>query len=108
MPAPPPETDNDLNQSLNAQETSVKRAKDLDFRFLKDVLSDSSCPEHNGYNTQISREQGHHVAKKSNIVYLPLIGNPPANSRTIMTSMLKAKKVCKDAGQEYTIFTADN
>lgn len=107
MPALSSDTDSDLNQSLNAQEISVNRAKDLDFQFLKDVVADAPCPEHNGYNSQISRKQGHSVSKRSNIVYLPLIDNPPADPRTIMTSMLKAKKVSEDAGQEYAVFTAD-
>lgn len=41
-----------------------KRAKELDTAFLLDTTQEeSSCPEYNGYNTQITREEG--VAMKS-------------------------------------------
>ena len=95
----------DIFQTL--QNASKARADYLDFAFFRDVLSQETCPEYNGYNTSMCRQQGHVLRPKTKVVYLPLIDRPPADSGTMMTSMLKAKKVAEGVGQEYVIFTAD-
>jgi len=50
-----------------------ERAEEWDFAFFQDIQSCDQCPEFNGYNMKLSREQGHTLKPKTNIVYLPLI-----------------------------------
>ena len=46
-----------------------KRAKELDTAFLLDITQEeSSCPEYNGYNTQITREEGMAMKPKTQAV----------------------------------------
>ena len=51
------------------------------------------CPEFNGYNMKLSREQGHALKTKTKIVYVPLIDRPPANSAAMMTALLRAHEI---------------
>ena len=83
------------------------RAAELDFQFMQDMNTLLNCPEYNGYNTKVCREQGHMLKKKTKIVYLPLIDKAPADPATIMSSFLKAQAVTGTTGQEYVIFMAD-
>ena len=91
---------------MNA-DVSQRRAEECDFAFFKDIHVCDQCPEFNGYNMKLSREQGHALKTKTKIVYLPLIDRPPANSATMMTALLRAQEVSSNAGQEFVIFTAD-
>lgn len=85
-----------------------KRAKELDTAFLLDITQEeSSCPEHNGYNTQITREDGVAMKPKSQAVYLPLTDMPPSDPDTILTALHEAKRLTNERGQKNTIFTSD-
>ena len=85
-----------------------KRAKELDTAFLLDITQEeSSCPEYNGYNTQITREEGVAMKPKTQAVYLPLIDMPPSDPDTILTALHEAKRLTKERGQKNTIFTSD-
>ena len=92
---------------LHHQEISRKRAAENDFAFLQDVISIDGCVEFNGYNTKMCREQGHSLAPKTRIVYLPLIDKPPAEPSTVTTVLVKAKQITEAAGQGFTIITLD-
>ena len=46
-------------QDVESQRISVERADVLDYRLLKEVTSDLECPEYQGYNTQVCRDEGH-------------------------------------------------
>ena len=89
------------------KKTSYDRANDLDFQFFADVQTSNECPEFNGYNAKLCREQGHVLKPKTKVLYLPLIDKPPADPSTIMKAMLNAKAVTEGTGQEFIIFTAD-
>ena len=89
------------------QRISNDRAAELDFQFMQDMKTLPSCPEYNGYNTMVCREQGHMLRKKTQIVYLPLIDKAPADPATITSALLKAQAVTGATGQEYVFFTAD-
>ena len=89
------------------QDVSRKRADENDFAFFEDVISSDLCPEYNGYNTKMCRDQGHSLKSKTTVAYLPLIDRPPADTSTMMTAMLKAKRISRSIGQEYVVFTAD-
>ena len=67
---------------------SNDREAELDFHFMQDMNTLSNCPEYNGCNTKVCREQGHMLKKKTKIVYLPLIDKAPADPVTIMSSLL--------------------
>ena len=85
-----------------------KRAKELDTAFLLDITQEeSSCPEYNGYNTQITREEGVAMKPKTQAVYLPLIDMPPSDPDTILTALHEAKRLTNERGQKNTIFTSD-
>ena len=66
-----------------------------------------TIPEWSGWNTCQSRSQGHTPASKTHVIYHPLIMAKPSDPSTVYTSMIKAKAITASAGQEYTIFTAD-
>lgn len=84
-----------------------RRANETDFAFLTDVVKFDDCPEFNGYNTRLCREQGQFPQPKTKAVYLPLIDMPPADPDTIMTAMKKAQQLTEESGQTFTLFTAD-
>ncbi|KAJ8317815.1 hypothetical protein KUTeg_004635 [Tegillarca granosa] len=86
---------------------SMNRAKETDLNFFKDMIEDDRCPEYNGYNTRLSREQGHTVKPGTRAVYLPLIDMAPSNPDTIMTALCQAQMISRSCGQDFTIFTAD-
>ena len=92
---------------LHHQEVSRKRAAENDFAFIQEVITADKCPEFNGYNTKHSREHGHSLAPKTNVVYLPLIDKPPAHAATMMTAMVKAKQISEAMNQRFTILTLD-
>ncbi len=76
-----------------SQRVSNNRADELYFQFLKELNSNDSdsahpCPEFNGYNTKVTRVQGHKVNPKTNVVYLSMIDKPPADPATIQASMV--------------------
>ena len=76
---------------LHHQEVSRKRAAENDFAFIQEVITTDKCPEFNGYNTKLCREQGRSLAPKTKVVYLPLIDKPPAHAATMMTAMVKSQ-----------------
>lgn len=92
---------------LVAQRISAARAKQTDFMFFKSVVTDAETPEYHGYNTRISREQGHSVGPATNAIYLPLLDMTPAEPDTMYTAMVEAQRLTNQTGQIYTIFTND-
>ena len=48
---------------------SQNRAHDLDTSFMGEVTDSDKCPEFNGYNTKLSRQQGHGSKTKTKAVY---------------------------------------
>ena len=84
-----------------------RRAKELDTAFMNDVVNTESCPEYNGYNTKITRDEGVSLKPKTRAVYLPLIDMPPSDPDTIMTALHEAKWLTKERGQKKAIFTSD-
>ena len=84
-----------------------RRAKEIDFSFLRDVTNEESCPEFNGYNTTLTRQQGISYAPKTQAAYLPLIDMTPSDPDTILTALHEAKRLTEERGQKKTIFTSD-
>ena len=61
-----------------------------------------------GFNTRATRESGQSTKpKKTQKTYTPLIDQNPSNTPTMMTAMIEAEKLTNEAGQAYTVFTAD-
>lgn len=71
------------------------------------ITSEGKVPEWSGWNTRQCRMQGHVPALKTHIAYHPLIMAKPSDPSTVYTSMIKAQLITTAAGQEYTVFTAD-
>ena len=86
---------------------SERRARELDFEFLNEIGNDKNCPEYNGFNTKITREQGQSLKPKTNAIYLPLIDMTPSDPDTMMTALHEAMKLTKARGQERLVFTSD-
>ena len=91
---------------VNANMSQV-RPEECDFAFFQDIQSCDQCPEFNRYNMKLSREQGHTLKPKTKIMYLPLIDRPPADSATMMMTLLRAQEVSSIAGQKFVISTSD-
>ena len=83
------------------------RARETDFLFLKEMSNNDNCPEFNGNNTQICRDQGHLPKFKTKEMYMPLIDMMPSDPDTIMTALRQAQQITSDHGQDYIVFTAD-
>ena len=66
-----------------------------------------NCPEYKGFNTKMCRDQRHYTKPKTKVVYLPLMNNSPSDPKTMMCSIMKAKRITSEAGQEYVVYTAD-
>lgn len=78
------------------------------FHLLQCVVTDETeTPEFNGFNTRASRQQGQSPSPKTHVNYLPLIDAKPSDPSTILTSMMKAKRLTNARGQYWVIYTAD-
>ena len=92
---------------LAHQVVQLSRARFLDFKFLKHVISDTDTPEFGGFNTKLAREQGQSAQPATRAIYTPLIDMNPADPDTMMTAMVEAQKLTKQCGQQVTVFTND-
>lgn len=91
-----------------AQKSIVLRwAKEADFYFLKNVVADHTTPKYGGFNTKMSRNQGHSLKPGTKAMYSPLIDMVPSDPDTMMTAMVEAQRLTKLTGQSYTVFTND-
>ena len=68
------------------------RAWEMDFLFLKEMSNNDNCPEFNGCNTQICRDQGHSPKFKTKPMYLPFINMMSSNPDTIMAALHQTKQ----------------
>ena len=93
------------NEVKAHQRISNDRAAELDFQFMHDMNTLPNCPEYNGDNTKVCREQGHMWKKKTKIVYLPLIDKATADPATTILYLLKAEAITGATGHEYVIYS---
>ena len=63
--------------------------------------------EFGGFNTKLTRMQGHGLKPRTKAMYTRLIDIAPSDPTTMKSAMLEAKRVTKKAGQAITLFTAD-
>ena len=89
------------------QRLSNIRADESYFKFLRDVIQNPMCPEYNGCNTELCRDQGQSLQHKTQVTYMPLIDITPSHPDTIMTAMSEAQKHTKNRGQDYVLVTCD-
>ena len=83
---------------LCSQVISVHRSHDLDYQFMKYIVTRESCPEWSGYNTELARQTGMAIEPKAKVVYLPLMDKAPASTSTILTAIEKGLTLLNDAG----------
>ena len=84
-----------------------ERAEELDFSFMSEINSNDNCPEFNGFNTSVAREQGQALKPKTQAVYLPLIDMPPSDPDTMMTVLQEAKRLTNERGHKKVVFTCN-
>ena len=72
---------------------------------MKDITSQESCPEWNGYNTKKVHEAGSAIGRKANTVYLPLINRTAGHPTTMNIAMKKGMKFVQENGQQVLYFT---
>ena len=108
-PMPPKEAERQVLslKVLVHQAIALSRCKDLDFQFLKGIVSESDTPEFAGYNTKLCREEAQTIKPATRAIYTPLIDMDPADSDTMLTAMEEAKRLTYQCGQGVTIFTND-
>ena len=71
------------------------------------ILFNQETPEYGGFNTRISREQGHTVKPATKAMYTPLIDMTPSDPSTMLTAMVEAQRLTNHYGQAITVFTCD-
>ena len=76
------------------------------FTFLKKKFTNRKVPHFHGFN-RATREYGQSTKPKAKLIYAPLIDQTPSDLSTMMTAMIELEKPTNEAGQAYTIFTAD-
>ena len=54
-----------------SQVISVRRSQDLDYKFMKNIMTMESCPEWSRYNTAIARKSGMAMKPKAKFVIFP-------------------------------------
>ena len=92
---------------LHRQKVCCERAKEIDFQFLKSIVSSKEFPEYNGFCSLTNRNQGYLPRPKTSIAYLTLLDMMPASPTTMKTSIISAKKLSKEHGQAVCVFTCD-
>ena len=95
-PGMPPVKNHVPPLSVLARIVSRQRPNECDLRFLTDVVQRDNCPEFNGYNTHLCRNQGEATQLKTKAVYLSLIDMPPEHPDTIMTAMSKSQQLNRE------------
>lgn len=88
------------------QKDTLMRAQSEDFMFLKAMSQDSNTPEYNGFNSKRARETLP-IVDATQVMYLPLIDQPPTNHDTVLTTMMELRRITNECGQSFTVFTAD-
>ena len=70
-------------------------------------MENSKVPDFHGFNTRAIRESGQSTKPKTKLIFIPLIDQTPSDPSVMMTAMIEAEKLTNEAGQAYTVFTAD-
>ena len=95
-------------ESSGSADYRYTESKGCRLRFLeKQIVTDSTTAEYGGFNTKMSREQGHTFRPATKTVHAPLIDMVPHDSDTIMTATVEAQRPTKQSGQTITLFTND-
>ncbi len=63
-----------------------------------------NCPELHGYNTKLSREQGHLPQPKTKVLYLPLIDMKPSDPDMMLIAMMRVKELTAQTGQTFSLY----
>ena len=93
---------------LASQAITKQRALENYFPILKDIHTESKCPEHNGYNTRLCRQADMLPQPYTKVAFLPpLVDRPSAHPDTIKTAIERGLSLARAAGEDVLIFTAD-
>ena len=92
---------------LASQVVAASRARARDFQFLSQIQGPNSCPEWNGFNSHLNRDDGHTIIPATTCVYTPWIDMKPSDPDTMLTAMVEAERLVKSTGQYIVVFTCD-
>ena len=53
------------------------------------------------------RNNGQSLKSKTKVIFTPLLDRTPSDPSTVLTAMIEAEKITNQAGQNITIFKAD-
>ena len=96
-----------LRQLCN-QSILLQRSKDIDFGFNETSTSSAeNVPDYVGFNTSIAGESGQLMKAKTKVQFQPLMDRTPSDPSSILTAMIEGEEATTKAGQEVTVFTAD-
>ena len=62
---------------LASQVVAANRASVRDFYFLSQIVGPNACPEWNGFNSHLNRNEGQTMKPATTCVYTPLIDMKP-------------------------------
>ena len=82
-------------------------AKNKDFQFIKSIVKSDETPDYNGYNIINIRNNGQSLKSKTEVIFPSLLDPTPSDPLTVLTAMIEAENITNQAGQNITIFTAD-
>ena len=93
---------------LPSQAITKQRALENYFPILKDIHTESKCPEHNGYNTRLCRQADMLPQPHTKVAFLPpLVDRPSAHPDTIKTAIERGQSLARAAGEDVLISIAD-
>ena len=84
-----------------------EKTKKEDFHFIKSILKSDETPDYNGYNATKIRNNGESLKSKTKVIFTLLLDGTPSDLSTVLTAMIEEEKITNQAGQNLTIFTAD-
>ena len=92
---------------IAAKIIAKQRGEDIDFEFMKNIVSNDRVPEYSGFNVRYMRGCGLLPSPATHLRYLPLINATPSNPDTIATALLTAIELTKVTGQKTIPYTFD-
>ena len=82
-------------------------ASTADMNFIRDIIMTENCPEYNGYNTRVLRNNNTPNRTKTCVIFQPLIDMNPIEPDTILSAMVLAQELSNKAGQNFAVLTCD-
>ena len=86
----------------------LSRARELDVHFMKTIASNNNACEYGVYLTMVTRCQYHTVGPATDTRYISLLDIKPSDPTTVKTTIVKAKLLSSNCGQQFAVATSDH